>query len=76
MDEAEAVELVKARLREIGTPGRSYQVVDAREHTPIWPAGAQVWQVSVQEMLPNGQPTYDQMVFDVDKVTKEVRQMV
>jgi hypothetical protein len=69
MDEAKAIELVKARLEEIGEQGFTYPLAGVREH-------ADTWAVAVQPTRPDGQPLYDVMGFDVDKITGEVRHMI
>lgn len=69
MDEARAIELVRARLRDLGQAGFTYPVVGAREH-------ANVWAIAVQPTRPDGAPLYGLMGFDVDKATGEVRHML
>ena len=68
MDEATAIELVNALLVEIGEQGFTYPLAGVREHP-------EVWAVAVQPTRPDGQPLYDVMGFDVDKVTGEVRHL-
>lgn len=67
MDEATAIDLVKARLVEIAEQGFTYPLAGVHEHP-------ETWAVAVQPTRPDGQPLYDVMGFDVDKVTGEVRQ--
>jgi len=67
MDEAAAIALVKARLVEIGEQGFTYPLAGVREHP-------ETWAVAVQPTRPDGQPLYDLMGFDVNKVTGEVCQ--
>lgn len=69
MDQAEAIQAVEARLKEIGEPGFTYTVIGTREH-------ADVWAIAVQPYRPDGQPTYDYMGFDVVKLSGEVRHMI
>lgn len=69
MDEAKAIELVRARLKVIGEKGFTYPLAGVREHPDIWA-------VAVQPTRPDGQPLYDTMGFDVDKLTGEVRHMI
>lgn len=69
MNESTAIDLVRARLAEIGEQGFTYPLAGVREH-------AETWAVAVQPTRPDGQPLYDVMGFDVDKVTGEVRQML
>ena len=69
MDEAEAIELVRSRVAEIGERDFTYPLAGVREHP-------EVWAVAVQPTRPDGQPLYDVMGFEVDKGTGEVRQMI
>ena len=68
MDQEEAIGLVQAWLAEIGQQGFSYSIAGAREHPDVWAIAVQVYR-------PDGQPLYDFMGLDVDKMTGEVRQM-
>jgi hypothetical protein len=68
MDEARAIELVKAHLIKICDEGFTYPVAGVLEHE-------EVWAVAVQPTRPDGQPLYGLMGFDVDKITGEVRHM-
>jgi hypothetical protein len=65
MDEATAIALVKTRLVEMGEQGFTYPLAGIREHPDTWA-------VAVQPTRPDGQPLYDVMGFDVDKVTGKV----
>lgn len=69
MNRAKAIELVKSRIADIGEQGFTYPITSVREH-------ADIWAIAVQPTRPDGQPLYDYMSFDVDKVTSEVRHMV
>lgn len=69
MDNSKALELVEACLADIAKPGFTYPIVGVRNHE-------KVWAIAVQPTRPDGQPFYDIIGFDVDKVTGEVRQMV